>query len=83
MLFWGSHPLKEANEDILWNIGTSYDGSKFHYSVLRHCELELKILFIKVICDQKVSIKLEALKSNFFWHPSGKLWCQFSKEALY
>jgi len=35
VLFWGSHPLKEANEDILWNIGTSYDGSKFHYSVLR------------------------------------------------
>ena len=44
MLFWGSHPLKEANEDILWNIGTSYDGSKFHYSVLRHCEPELKTL---------------------------------------
>ena len=32
----------------------------------RHCELELKISFIKVICDQKVSIKLEALKSKFF-----------------
>ena len=35
VLFWGSHPLKESHEDVLWNIGTSHDGSKFHYSVLK------------------------------------------------
>ena len=35
VLFWGSHPLKEAHEDVLWNIGTSHDGSKFQYSVLK------------------------------------------------
>lgn len=35
VLVWCSHPLKEPQEDVLWNIGISHDGAKFFYSVLK------------------------------------------------
>ena len=38
VLVWCAHPLKEPEDNVVWNVGTSYDGSRFHYSVLKFNE---------------------------------------------